>query len=584
MVTRLGLLALAPLVLVAACSAPSDDASTSAAADLTEGAWIQDNSPYYWVDSTFDEFNVSTASISGGWQPRPSAIDDADPLTVRLQAWLDRIDGVVRPAMEAKLGAPLAAPKPIAKVLQSKSTFNAWVSAVPVCLGSPFGGAHTPGTQAYLDTASIQPLYATCLKPPTWNTADAVKFWNADKPACSLTLTNGVLATRGGSSCAVDPSASGADDLMITSTGRYIQFTTDLLAEVDESTVAVVAAHELGHYYLGHTTARGASKYGFWYTRSAGQQSTPVRAANSAELEASYKEVIQAGRPLGGPSFASHYSARMRPLLLAGVAPLLSQRAEPGFVCAAARDALGPWTEQIRTGEAPPQEAQASFLDFEAKLARCAPQLALGGEPGARALSAGETLFAAARNRPGPKTKITTSLSDNLGAFLDRIDAQAKGLDAQAQRLVARLKDNSVGLYTTEQAADEFAMQMATKMGFSTDEVLAAWVDFMRAIDRLYARSFTPDQLATYRQQNAELDAETCSAMLASGFVKDGAPVTLSMGQLDEPHHPGCYRLFNLWREGRAHRFVAGARGAPLLPEWSTLRAEAAALAAQSQL
>jgi hypothetical protein len=147
-------------------------------------------------------------------------------------------------------------------------------------------------------------------------------------------------------------------------------------------------------------------------------------------------------------------------------------------------------------------------------------------------------------------------------------------------RLVARLKSNKIGLYTTEQEADEFALQLGAKMGLSGDAVLAGWLDMMRAIDRLYARSYTPEELAQWRQTSGELDAPTCEALLKSDFTKDGQPVTVSMGQLDEPHHASCYRLFNLWREARAQRYVTAPAGEELSPAWSTLKADAARLSA----
>jgi hypothetical protein len=71
--------------------------------------------------------------------------------------------------------------------------------------------------------------------------------------------------------------------------------------------------------------------------------------------------------------------------------------------------------------------------------------------------------------------------------------------------------------------------------------------------------------------------------MLASGFTNQGgAPVTVSMGQLDEPHHASCYRLYNLWREAKAQGYVPAPRPEALSPEWATLRAEAAELAASA--
>jgi hypothetical protein len=569
-VKRLSLLAFA---FLAACAAQTDeDAATGEDAALTQGQLVTSNSPFMWAPGSYDEFRSLVASYSA---PLPDAAPAGDPLEQRIQTWLDRIDAAVRADVETRTGKPLVAPKPIAKVLVSRGTFNAWVTPLPACFGAPFGSGQSPGMRPWMDREHVYPYAGACAKPETWSTAAAVDFWNADKPACRLSLADGKLTARG-AGCAIDPQAGGGEDLAISSTGQYIQFTTALLQEVEESTLAVVAAHELGHYYLGHTTPTGASKFGYWYTRSEGQTTTPMRDPKSADLEAAYREVVQAGRPLGGPSFDGHYSRRSRPFILQGLAPLLAERKEEGFVCAAARDALGPWTSLIQQTEAPPEDARKAYLDFEAKLVTCAPKLDLGGDPSATAISAGNVLFAAAANKPGPKAKITMKIPDTLGAFLDRLDAESKKLDAKAASLVKRLKDNRIGLYTTEQAADEFAIQIATRMGFTSDEVLAAWLDFMAAIDRVYAAAYDPVTLANWRQTSAELDAPSCKALMDKGF----AGVTMNMGALEEPHHAGCYRLYNLWREARAQKFTVGTKPEALTPDWTTLKNEAAQLSA----
>jgi hypothetical protein len=59
-------------------------------------------------------------------------------------------------------------------------------------------------------------------------------------------------------------------------------------------------------------------------------------------------------------------------------------------------------------------------------------------------------------------------------------------------------------------------------------------------------------------------------------------PVTLSLGELTEPHHTSCYRLWNLARDASVHRFAAGAKPEALAPAWEELRTEAAALTASA--
>jgi hypothetical protein len=79
------------------------------------------NDPHFWAPSTFEEFEA--ASQTFGSAPQPTLAAD-DPLTVRVQAWTDRVDAIVCREVERKSGRPLAAPKPIAKVVVSSQTFN----------------------------------------------------------------------------------------------------------------------------------------------------------------------------------------------------------------------------------------------------------------------------------------------------------------------------------------------------------------------------------------------------------------------------------------------------------------------------
>lgn len=568
---------------LAACLGPDDDAASSEAAH-TSGSYTQDNSPFYWASEDYAQFRDGQSALG---QYLPSALDDTHALTQRIQTWLDRIDAIVRPEVAARTGKPLAAPRPIAKVLASRATFNAWVSGTAVCLGAPLGET-APGSRSLVHGANVFAFPGTVCARPDWSLPEFVRFSNAGrKPACSLMLANGVLSLdRRVNECMIDPGAENAEDAMVVATSPYIQFTTDLVAELKESTLAAVAAHELGHYYLAHGTAKGAASYGYWYVTDGRSTRTPARAPNSAELEAAYAEVMQ-DRP-AAVAFGERYSARLRPLLIFGLAPLLAERTEPDFACREAHDRLGDWTTRVGYSEAPPEEDRASFVAFERALAACAPRLGLG-EAGRDAVSAGSVLLAAGQSRPGPKVKISMRLDDSLGSFLDRLDAQAKELDAKAARLVERARANGLGLYTTEQSADDFMLELSTKLGFTSEEVLAAWVDFMRASNRTYERVYTAEELEAYRAQTGEPTTDACEAMLRQDFQStDGSgratPIPVSLGDLASAHHSSCYRLFNLWREARAHRYEPGPRPS-LLPEaeWERLRAEASTLSASAE-
>lgn len=574
-------LPLAALVAVA-CTAPDEDDVGASDQAHSARSYVHENSPYFWASSSYEDFRTIQAQIGSTFTAPP--LPEGSAIELRLQTWLDRIDAIVRPEVERQSGRPLPAPRPIAKVIHSAATYNAWVSGGLACTGMSLGATPSSpaaaGSSAYLDLGGVQLATGlTCARSSEWTPAGFAAFWNAAKPACSLRPTEGGGYDVAGT-CQVSPGATPAADTMVIATAPYIQFSTDLLMELDENTVALVAAHELGHYYLAHGTSVGWSKYNYWYALGERQQVAPARATNAADLEAAYKEVVSptAVAPL---AFGKKYSARLRPLLLTGIAPLLQERTEQDFACAPARDALGAWTADA-LGGAPTPEARAAFEAFEKKLAACAPQLALG-EAGPRALSAGQVLFAAGRSRPGPKVKPTMQLGDTLAAFLDRLDVKAKELDGKAARLVQRARQNGFGLYTTEQAADDFAVEIATKLGLSSEEVLGAWTSFMEASDRRWSVGYTPEAYEAAMKAAGEQTARSCKALLDAGFTTVDAsgrrvPVTMSMGRLDEPHHASCYRLYNMWRELRAHRFEPGPRGPALEPAWSTLQAEAARL------
>lgn len=562
----------------AACVASEDDTVGSSDAAHTERVYANDASPYTWADLSlsYDDFRTGQAQLGQTLAP---AIADDDPLTKRLQTWLDRVDAIVRPEIEKQTGAPLPAPKPIAKVLTSKTTWNAWVSGSLACVGAPIGTSATspatPGTEAYIDFTSAQGVAgASCARPKAWTPSGFVSFWNAAKPTCSLKLGSDGALSFDKSTCSVPAGVLPAAETTIVTTAPYVQFTTDLVADLDETTMAVVAAHELGHYYLGHTTAVGASKYGYWYDVAASRKGKPQRAANSADLEAAYKEVVSPAQP-GVVPFGKVYSARMRPLLLQGVLPLLTARTEAGFPCADAAKGVTPFAVDLEA-QFPSGDARKAYEDFEKKLATCAAKVTLG-EAGATSLSAGEVLFAAGRSRPGPKVKVAMQLGDTLGSFLDRLQKTAAELDQKAARIVQRARQNNYGLYTTEQAADELAMELATKLGFTSDEVVASWAAFMATADRAYLKTVTSDQLEAYYTSIGDLSAAKCKAQLDAGF-----PGTINLGQLDEPHHASCYRLYNFVREAKAHQYVPGPRQPALEPSWDTLRAEAAQLAASA--
>lgn len=574
------LLPLLAIPLVLACTAEvTDDAATDTdISNHTEGEYVNANSALLWADSDYSEMLRSRESL--GAEVLPAALPETDPIAVRLQVWLDRLDGAVRAGFKSRNGgAELLAPKPRIRVLPSADAFNAWVSGVPGCIGRPVGHGPTDpktGSIALLDRVQVQTTFLTCVSPASWKGPVPLQsLLETTKATCKLTVAEDRVEI-GGSTCS--GAGAKADDLAFFSTSPYVHFSTDLLYRLNEKSAAVVLAHELGHYYRAHVSPFFQQKYNFWFDRDSSSARRPLPAANAAELEKAYREVVESAKPLGTETFVSRYSARLRPFLLQGIAPKLLERREPNFVCKDARDLLERNFPTLEVGELPSKETQAAFVAFENALAACAPKIGFGATANEKTLRLSDVILAGFAHKTGT---LTLRLDSTLADVLDGQNANAKKLDDKAKSLVKRLRDNGIGLYTTEQEADDMALELSVKVGLTPNEVLDGWVDFMRAIDDLYSSILSPEQLATLRE--TELDAPTCKSLLDANWKRDDGtgrmvPVTVKLGQLDEPHHASCYRLYNLWRESKVHRYPATRAPEPLVPAWSELQAQAKAL------
>jgi hypothetical protein len=562
------ILALASLGTVTACvtEAPDDtfgfDGDGKADGTTSAVPLIQTNNPFYWAPSDYPSFVALNQTISD--RSLPTAIVDDDALTQRLQGWVDRIDAIVRAEVERGVGAPLVAPKPIVKVLPSGSTYNAWVSGTIACTGTTLAGADpmVPG-QSFIQSDYVmhQSGYG-CLRPAYPDTTEFRTFWDRHKPTCKL----GDDLTVSGTGCQGE--AYGAPgELAFLSTSPYIHVSTDLIASMSERTLIVVLAHELGHYYRSHQSDAKVQRYDFWYETEIDRKKLPVESTTATELQAVYAEIVKGPETVQSAT-TGVYSARLRTFLLGDMAALLRERQEPGFVCAAARDALGTWVEPLLTGYGMPTDAMTSYLAFEQALAACAPQLQMTGDPSATSLSYGTVLMAVMNAKlPGATYPFRATLADVLTA----LNGRAVRLDQKAASLQKRVHDNRIGLYTTEQEADNIALALSTKLGIPADDVVASWLEFMDAITGAVA----PEFRATY-----EADAASCRALLAADFTTTDAagnrvPAFISLGDLGDKHHSDCYRLFNFWREQKARKYTVAAPLAFDGPSWDGLRAHA---------
>ncbi|WP_146652182.1 M48 family metalloprotease [Labilithrix luteola] len=559
------------------CSSESNIGTSEA--DHTAGEYIHENSVYAWAEPDYDEFE----KIKRNAKPR---LADDSVLTVRVQAWLDRFDAVVRARVKTD-GKKFVAPKPKAIVYEDGETVNAWVSWFPACIGdldrqestdagSPAtddttndagdAGAPRPERSALVERKKVSSFssYDGCLAPKNWPTVgdDFTSWWNGSKPSCTLTVgKNGLVV--GGEGCEIAERSTVPARGVTWATGSGIHVTTRIVSELSEKAFAVVIAHELGHYYRAHGSSAYSEKYQFWYQRDVHEPVRPLPADDSAALESQVRRLSSSsalpnvpGQTVSGRTAAWFMGYGFRELVT------------PVEACKGPAESLSAdWVSNFRYGYGKPSETErAAYLDFETRLLACA------GSVAAPSLAMNK-LMASLRSQFPTVKDTDLALAGSFKELIDSVDVIAKKLDAEEAVLREHLQKNHIGWYTTEQEADDMAMELATLAGMTPKEVLEGWIEAMEAFDRVYPSSYGND---------GKIGVAQCKELYANDFMtakEDGTKeqAHVPMGSLSDKHHSDCYRLFNLWRENEVHKYESAPAPAPLTPDWSEIQEAAKA-------
>jgi hypothetical protein len=166
--------------------------------------------------------------------------------------------------------------------------------------------------------------------------------------------------------------------------------------------------------------------------------------------------------------------------------------------------------------------------------------------------------------------------AQSLGELVRLLEVRAEELRGRGAEFAAELERNRIGMYTTEQEADDIAMELAARVGLRPDDVLDGYLEMMHALEHA-----DPAEFARY---DNGLSADQCAALYRAGFrapAADGGldDVYVPLGVLYDPHHAWCYRVFNLFREKQVHGYTTGpADFPPDDPPWAQVRAAAAAV------
>jgi hypothetical protein len=125
----------------------------------------------------------------------------------------------------------------------------------------------------------------------------------------------------------------------------------------------------------------------------------------------------------------------------------------------------------------------------------------------------------------------------------------------------ALMRERGLGFYTTEQEADEIALEMLANIGVPPN----VGVDMILELLKMTTESGRIEG-------TDEIPWAECVMLRDQGFRDaDGKLVSVPVGDPIYAHHNGCFRVFNMLRELQAHRYELGPRAPIEGEDWSTL-------------
>jgi len=566
---------------------------------------IRDAAARNWQSATDRDYADIMAPLLG--LNASAILPTGNPLVQRAQFWLDQIDASLRAKYPARL---VDVPKPQAKVLKV-GVPNAFVAPVPTCYNVPVQASSlVPGSGAmvFVDVKTgalaAWPNDLKCKDGEASQSGLAVaeafvKEFNTGAGSCKYSLTaTGIL--RPNSACTRDPEVAAigmSQGVVMMETSNFVTVHSGLLKIMSEGQFVSVLAHELGHYYRSHPTAK-AGLYDYFYTLTPTEPDhKPVAELDKAAL--GQAAVAASGMLAAADNFLVVGPAQqLRSDLFVTVGSLVTQVAAISGApeaCSTAAAQLKSPSFKTAMGLFPlskvssPQLVEA-YMASEHLLFGClaALKFTAHGALDARSVSFDAIrLLASQPTWPDFLTSLTPPAQARLSVLNKLIEARigdqaphtTVALDAvlalshafvdqdkQSLGVLNKVHDLRLGQFTTEQEADDEAAEWIAGLGL--DPKLG--VESMRSLGAGMKMGLGGNILA-------EAD---CDRLWKAGWLgADGNYSFVPVGNFTDPHHSVCYRMFNIDREIKAHNLaVQGVAPVATGPSWAELQATALSL------
>ncbi|WP_176736716.1 M48 family metalloprotease [Oligoflexus tunisiensis] len=545
---------------------------------------------WMWVETPDPDY-FSFHQLIAGEEPI-DYLSDSNPMTKRLQLWLDGIDAYLRKSHPNDLAN---VPKPLVKIIENSEP-QAFASPMPVCyqIEVNFAADTMPPPLNAVDTVYMDsdgkfyPWDSSypCVEgtSPEETLRPLVKYLTSKSPACKLTLsgdgTNVALGVN--RTCERDPELTDvlqAKKLVISQTSNKITVHTGIIKEMTEPTLVAVLAHELGHYYRSHITAH-SSEYDFFYTMD--RHNSDRRPIAEPSLKTPGDLAVNAAIDLNNTQAYGKINAqKMRPELFIGAGSAVQEVCSVGSCpkeCAQARIHINDPKVNTALAAYPFADIAASdYSDFETAVFACAEKISL--VPANGKLTASSISWEKVESMTRDSLWVPSSLAyfletdwfkgvvkitagrlrkaapsnSTLKEALIQASATLDRLDSENLFHLKRAKDLRIGQYTYEQEADDFAAEALAGIGLQPLLIADA--------NAILGKN---DETTL---DGYQFGIKKCNDLRSKSWIENGVYTFVPVGDYSEAHHSSCYRIFNTDREIEAHKYEPAATIAPLLSE-----------------
>jgi hypothetical protein len=500
----------------------------------------------------------------------------SDPLRQRLQFWLDQLDRALRDK------DPLAlkqVPRPQILLLDH-ATPQAFVASMEACLnktGQMQGADGTSEDFLGIDR-ELGGIYSVagpraCVTLP-YQGAELQRFmdWYLKAiPGCRARVTK---RTTDFSATCLKASVNGPNtpaqtrNVFVRLSSHWLVVTTGLIKGLSEGEAVYTVFHEAGHYYKAHL----ANRSGLY---NVSRELAAAHPSRQARLDPRLKEL---GEELLYWLKAREFGRRA----ISEGAP--GQRYHSGLYVIA-RNMIQDWIrkEGAQTAckdlsqhflqahglvrfplEKPDARGQQSYLLYEQKVDACLAGLPLDAVLQKRMMDFTQLLapWSGKLLSEVPSFRHVKELWNWLNEALPGVINAPDRLVAELSR---RADAEGLGHYTSEQEADELALEWLTKFGIDPHHGVTAALKQLK-LEKEFSPKTQPIGAYTYEQCVRAYEAKFRAA--------DGREQPVPLVDYKDPHNSRCFLAFHMYREIRAHSHLAKpgvARVTPPAPAWEAI-------------